>query len=86
MCTATCYVNLAIFSDSEDVLVVKVSSVLELLHPAPHGHLDHLQTGAIYLLDQAEDRGENVGILETKEVIIMSMPKAWFYVITDQID
>ena len=83
MCTATCYVNLAIFSESEDVLVVKVSSVLKLLHPAPHGHLDHLQTGAVYLLDQAEDRGENVGILETKEVIIMSMPKAWFYVITD---
>ena len=71
------------FSDLEDVHVANVNSVLELLHPAPHGHLDHLQTGAVYLLDQAEDRGENVGILKTKEIIIMSMPKAWFYVSTD---
>ena len=69
MCTATCYVNLAIFSESEDVLVVKVSSVLKLLHPAPHGHLDNLQTGAVYLLDQAEDRGKDIGILETKKQI-----------------
>ena len=48
------------------------SSVLELLHPAPHGHLHHLQTRPVNLLDQAEDRGENVGILETKKLYRVS--------------
>ena len=66
----TCYVNLAIFSDWEDVLVV--ISVLQLLHPTPHGHLHHLQTGPVNLLDQAEDRGENVGILETEKLYRVS--------------
>ena len=60
MCTATCYVNLAIFSESEDVLVVKVSSVLKLLHPAPHGHLHHFQAGDVNLLDQTQDARQDV--------------------------
>ena len=51
--------------DWEDILVVKHRSVLQLLHPAPHGHLDHLQAGSVNLLDQAENRGENIGILKT---------------------
>ena len=57
--------NLDSCSDWEDVLVVKHRSVLQLLHPAPHGHLDHLQAGPVNLLDQAENRGENIGILKT---------------------
>ena len=66
--------NLDSCSDWEDVLVVKDCSVLQLLHPAPHGHLDHLQAGPVNLLDQAEDRGENIGILKTFSVgFILSM-------------
>ena len=66
--------NLDSCSDWEDVLVVKDRSVLQLLHPAPHGHLDHLQAGPVNLLDQAEDRGENIGILKTFSVgFILSM-------------
>ena len=41
-------------------------SVLELLHPAPDGHLHHLQAGPVYLLDQAEDGGQDVGVLQQK--------------------
>lgn len=34
--------------------------VLELLHPAPDGHLDDLEAWAIYFLDEAEDGREHV--------------------------
>ena len=59
--------NLASFSDwdREDVLVVEDRSVLQLLHPAPHCHLHNLQTRSVNLLNQAEDRGQDIGILET---------------------
>ena len=40
--------------------------VLELLHATPHRHLHHLQTGDVNLLDQAEDGGEDVGVLKYK--------------------
>ena len=38
--------------------------VVELLHPAPHGHLDHLQARNVDLLDEAQDARQDVGVLE----------------------
>ena len=55
------------YSNKEDDDVL---SVLELLHPAPHSHLDHLETGAVDLLDQAQDRGEHVGVLDKRDRVV----------------
>ena len=37
--------------------------VIKLLHPAPDGHLHHLQTGNVNLLDQTQDARQDVGVL-----------------------
>ena len=75
--------NLDSCSDWEDVLVVEDRSVLQLLHPAPHGHLDNLQAGSVNLLYQAEDRGENIGILKTfmckGNILSMIYPPTLFF-------
>ena len=38
--------------------------VVELLHPAPHGHLHHLEAGDVNLLDEAQDARQDVGVLK----------------------
>ena len=38
--------------------------VVEFLHPAAHGHLDHLQARDVDLLDEAQDAGQDVGVLK----------------------
>ena len=48
--------------------VVLSSLVLQLLHPAADSHLYHLQTGSVNLLYQAENCGENVGVLKVVDV------------------
>ena len=42
--------------------------VVELLHPAPHGHLDHLQARDVDLLDEAQDARQDVGVLKQKPI------------------
>ena len=50
--------------ECSDVQYLFLFLVVELLHPAPHGHLDHLQTGDVNLLDEAQDARQDVRILK----------------------
>ena len=49
---------------NSDVQYLYLFLVVELLHPAPHGHLNHLQARDVDLLDEAQDARQDVGVLE----------------------